>query len=802
MKKMKTRLLGVCILVVGLVLVLTGILLLSVQAQETKPPPMTPPTTNTTQHTDVANPNLRGGFSAATMALDGSSGPPRYRIAVLGEQTTVNVWAMQDTEASVWNAYSQGDLYPTLYRYSHEWRFLVPYLAAGFPSTLTQQGAYWVSTVSLKQGVLWSDGFEVTAEDIAFTADTVNELDLGGSWVSYKSPLHHVEATGRYTVMFYFTQTPEVGTWPFGAGTLPVVSKRYWTPVIAQAASQADPKAWLYAYDSQGEPTGGPFKRSEWVTGNYVEHVADPLYYFKGLEVTEYANGAYREDLPGKYEFTAYGEPTGTVSLHYTYGPYASNVRYILYNSQDEAVQALRDGDVDYILNPLGLSTSLYDSLAGEPGVQAISNPRNGFRYLAVNTRRSPMQVVEFRQAVATLIDREYLASHLQTQTLPVVWSVVLEENRFWYTPTVRFGEGLTRQQRISNTIDLLSGAGFTWTVQPSWDPVGQQVISGQGLHYSGTLVPAMELLAPSSDPLRATAAISIAQWLSEAGIETTAVITDFGTIIDRVYNDQDFDMYILGWSLSTYPGYLCDFFMSTRAAPGDNNAGGYSNPNFDAKCNEFLAETDIQEARQDAYTLQAILANDLPYVTLFSSPMLEAYRSDRIVFPYTTTLDGLQYQIGLPAVVRFVPTRGSIAPSGGTLNGPGSTLTFPPGTFTDTVVVTYVVQSPSDSHLSAGIYFNISAVYSDTGQPAHLVPGTTYTIVVGYDENVLAPGVSESSLMLYYWDEVNLDWVAEPTSVVDPAANTITATPNHFSLWAALGRYEVYLPLVLRSRQ
>jgi hypothetical protein len=36
-------------------------------------------------------------------------------------------------------------------------------------------------------------------------------------------------------------------------------------------------------------------------------------------------------------------------------------------------------------------------------------------------------------------------------------------------------------------------------------------------------------------------------------------------------------------------------------------------------------------------------------------------------------------------------------------------------------------------------------------------------------------------------------------TSYVDAAANTVSAMPNHFSVWALLGRAEVYLPVVLR---
>lgn len=65
-----------------------------------------------------------------------------------------------------------------------------------------------------------------------------------------------------------------------------------------------------------------------------------------------------------------------------------------------------------------------------------------------------------------------------------------------------------------------------------------------------------------------------------------------------------------------------------------------------------------------------------------------------------------------------------------------------------------------------------------------------------------MPPGVPEETLMLYYWDDAISSWVAEPSSVVDADADTITTTPDHLSLWGALGEYQynVYLPVILKE--
>ena len=49
---------------------------------------------------------------------------------------------------------------------------------------------------------------------------------------------------------------------------------------------------------------------------------------------------------------------------------------------------------------------------------------------------------------------------------------------------------------------------------------------------------------------------------------------------------------------------------------------------------------------------MQEFLADDLPYVVLFTTPILETYRKDRLDFPYTSTLSGLQGAGGLPGTV------------------------------------------------------------------------------------------------------------------------------------------------------
>ena len=112
--------------------------------------------------------------------------------------------------------------------------------------------------------------------------------------------------------------------------------------------------------------------------------------------------------------------------------------------------------------------------------------------------------------------------------------------------------------------------------------------------------------------------------------------------MIPNVFTDQDFDMWILERGLRVFPDYLDAFFNSAYAGPDENNAGGCSNPDFDAASNELIVETDIGKARDIAFELQRILADEAPYMVLFTTQILEPLRTN-VTFGYESLMDGVQ---------------------------------------------------------------------------------------------------------------------------------------------------------------
>ena len=591
-----------------------------------------------------------------------------YRIGISADLTTTNYWAYLGPDGTMWNLYVLSGDKPSLYTYSAQRYDWVPSLAADFPTALQEETVdgqtFWTTEIPLKEGVQWSDGTDVTAEDFAFTVHTASEMNLPGNWPSIVDPdyFDHAEALDPYRLKIFFKQKPGLARWQFGLAFMPIMSKAYWEPVVMaarQGGELIDQQKALYAHVPDNEPTAGGFGFQKWERGAFAEKAQNPRYFFRDTVVTEYASGAYVETKPGAYEFGAYGDAGGDKTLEYTVGPYAESTIYSIYGSQDATVLALKKGDIDFMLNPLGLSRGLQKQLEGEDGLAVIENPSDGVRYLGFNLRKEPMDNPAFREAVATLIDKEFLASTVLQGVAFPMYAMVPEGNRAWYNPHVpQIGKDLTRRERIARVVELLKSAGFTWDTEPRVSEDGRFVEQrGKDLKMpNGQPVPAISILAPSPgyDPLRSTFAIWIERWLNEVGIPVHADLTGFNLIVEKVFDQQDFDMWILGWSLSLYPDYLESFFHSRHSGLEGHNAGGYNNPEFDRLADELLAETDVAAARELVFEMQAFLAQDLPYVPLFDTPLVEAYRSDRVAYPYTYSLGGLQNASGLTTLVQF----------------------------------------------------------------------------------------------------------------------------------------------------
>lgn len=595
-----------------------------------------------------------------------------YRVGVFEDVTTLNYWAANGPDNTVWNAYM---LPPriTMYELADKFFYFVPNAAVDLPDPLAQEGDFWVVEIPLRDDIQWSDGTPFTAEDVAFTANAVLELGLiSGNWSSWYDPnfLEKVEAADDYTVKYYFHTKPGLSRYQYGVLVAPILSKSFWGAVVEEAAAPiralaadaseedvlaatTEAQRILFAHEPAGEPFAGTHLFGSWEQGAFLEVTSNPDFYDKGVTVELWPDGSYRTS-----DGFVLGDPQGEPETVIEIGPFTEGVLYSYYGSQDAAILALEAGEVDFVLNPLGLGRGLAERIRGKADLNVLENQVNGIRYMGFNMRRKPMNDCSFRQAVAVLIDKEFVTQTILQGVSYPIYTFVPEGNAAWFSDEApKLGQGLTREERVNLTVAILENAGYSWAndQKPVWDAENRMVTpAGRLIMPDGTEVPELVMLSPSAgyDPLRATFAIWIETWLNEFGIPLTAQLAGFNVIVPKIFTEQDFDMWILGWSLSIFPSYLYDFFAEEQAVLDGNNAGGYINPVFEELAKQLLVCDEVEACKEIADEIQVLLATEVPYVLLFDSPIIEAYRSASVEFPYTESLSGLQYSHQNPGTV------------------------------------------------------------------------------------------------------------------------------------------------------
>jgi ABC-type transport system substrate-binding protein len=615
------------------------------------------------------------------------TGEKTYRVGIFASPAPNNFWSASSI-ATYWDLAVLAPTRLSLFSLTDQRFQVVPQVAADWASPMQPEGDLWVSTVSIKKGISWSDGQVLTAKDVAFTYNTALRFNLmGGYWSVWADAnyLDRVEAPDDYTVRFVYRAKPGMARHEWGDLQAYIACEHYWAPLVEEAAGPlegltrpvadagdvekesygvhlAQATDNLFAITPQNEPVAGPFLFSRQEPGSFVENLANKNFFFRGAAVTEYLDGAYREVKSGAYDLQAYGTPAGEKSLEYTGGPNIDKTVYTVYSDQTAALLALQKGEIDFILNPQGLPRGLAESAEKDPNLSLVKNESVGFRFLAFNTRRPPMADRAFRQAVATLIDREFLTTTILQDVAFPVYSFVPEVNTAWYNgdvPKWGFTSGgapMTREERLNTAVGILQNAGYRWTggQTPAWDSQQSVVIPGGTLvQPDGEPMQEIELIAPTYgyDPLRANFAIWIAQWLGEAGIPVHTRLLGFNSLFERTVQQQDFDLSILGFQLGVFPSYLRDFWHSEQAQPGGKNIGGYINPEFDSLSDQLLTCDSLATCKPVADQIQNLAATDVPWIALFDTGIYELYNKN-LKFPYTRSFGGLQFLFGLPSLV------------------------------------------------------------------------------------------------------------------------------------------------------
>ncbi len=579
---------------------------------------------------------------------------------------------------TVWNRYVLGGSHMSLYGLTPVSNQPFPLLAADFASPFEQEGDFFTSTVELLQGVQWTDGTEVTADDVAFSYNNMVRpveatgrplaQELGGSFSQQIDAafLERVDVVDDHTVKFVLKEVPGFSIWEFNMLQAWVFQKAFWEDRFEQAFASEDPVLTLSSFEVLAEePINGPFAFVDREPGAFAEVGANPNYFFKGRIQREYSTGGYEEVLPDGTTRSV-GDISGELILEVEEGPFVDSVVYSLFGSQGEAAQAVIDGVADFQLNNLGFGLASIRDFQSAENVGLAENPDSGFFYMSFNLRKAPFNYLAFRKAVRCVLDIQAVAEQqLSGQVIPA-YSTVAQSLGSWHEDLLADEAnreaaciGLSEQDKIARARQMLTDAGFEFDGNRlARDPEGNAIRQ-------------LELLHPNAayDNNRNIYGLHINDRLNKLGIPVRDVPAGFNNIVTLVFAQQDFDMWQLGWTGGVEPTFnVVDLFTLENTQPNGNAAqGGVCSPreNADNGCqdryeelaNQFKAATSVEEAIPLAIEMQQAIFDNVAYIPTHNTIQFDAYRADQLDFQglaEASLLNGLQFNDGYREFVRL----------------------------------------------------------------------------------------------------------------------------------------------------
>ena len=446
-------------------------------------------------------------------------------------------------------------------------------LAREFPTKqnggISADGKVW--TIKLRQGVKWSDGQPLTADDVAFTYNYIVEnhmLNLATATVGIKG----AKALAPDVVQITCSQPKADMENIF----LPILPKHVWQNV--------DPKAAQTDYVNKPPIVGtGPFITTEFKRGGYIKMDRNPYYW-------------------------------GT-------RPILDQILFLYYTNADSMTADLKSGGIDAAW---GIPEAQFESLASVAGVEPVAYNFFNWDYLGLNCYAGKslgnpvLKDWRFRNALNYAIDRQALctiayngrAAPGTTILPPGTWK---DPDFHWQPPAGQ-----------AYTFDLAKAGQLL-------DQAGYRRGAGGIRQYHGKPI-SLRLWATTESSPEQTDLKLLAGWFKKLGLKTVLSILDPGALQARIWNFQgntyvpDFDMYVWDWAGYSDPGQTLSAEISAQI--GNTNEPCWSNAEYDALNSRQAATLDANARKDLIWKMQQIMYEQTPWVVLSYPQYLEAYNT------------------------------------------------------------------------------------------------------------------------------------------------------------------------------
>ncbi len=430
-------------------------------------------------------------------------------------------------------------------------------------------------TMTIQDGVVWSDGTPFTANDVAFTWNLLKDNEsLPGNGARTALPrLASIEATDDATVVFTFSEVFTIAQYEIGGQV--IVPEHIFSTV-------EDPTTF-----TNEEPVGtGPFTEVARFEAQIFELHANPNYWQEG-----------KPAIPG--------------------------LRLPAFPSNDAIQLAALNGEVDWHANFIPDIENVY--VAKDPDHHNYWFPPTGaVVHLYLNNDVAPFDDVVVRKAVSLAINRDQICEiAMYGYTHPADSTGLSDAFESWKDATARDAGWVTFDPDQANA--MLDEAGYAMDGDVRKSPDGTafefelNVVSGWS-----DWVQSCEIMARN---------------LGEIGFKVTVQPYDQTTWQTRVQNGEfsmSIGWSSQGATVfNFYRGCMATETKKPVGESGTENWHRFASEQADTLLAAFAATSDEAEQKDIANQLQAIYAENAPAVPLFPGPQWGEFNTSRFTgFP------------------------------------------------------------------------------------------------------------------------------------------------------------------------
>jgi peptide/nickel transport system substrate-binding protein len=447
-------------------------------------------------------------------------------------------------------------------------------------------------TLTLRQGLRFSDGEPLDAEDVLFTlrvyldegvhAPQRDLLIVGGKPIT-------VTKINAQTLVFHFAKPYGVGERVFdGLAILPrhLLEKTYQEGKLGQIGSLSTPaNQWAGL---------GPFRLKEYVAGQRLILERNPYY--------------WKTDTQGHRL------------------PYLNELVFLFVPSADAQVLRFQSGETDMISR---LGAENFSVLARQQRGYTMADAGPGLEYnflffnlndlgdkTAPETARKQkwFRDVQFRQAVSAAVDREAIVRLVYQGRGAALWGPVTPANRRWIDAAIPHPA-----RSLDKARQLLRDAGFRWTNEAQGEPALVDA-EGKSVEFS--------ILTSSSNADRTKMATLIQDDLKQLGMRVQVVPLEFRSLIDRVTQSKEYDACVLGLvSFDADPNSDINVWLSSGGTHLWNPSQEHPATPWEAEMDRLmvaqLTATNSEQRKKLYDRVQEILAENQPMIFLASPDIL-----------------------------------------------------------------------------------------------------------------------------------------------------------------------------------